>query len=710
MEQTRSKLSLKKKPVPAKILTFLIISFTLMSLFSLANAIDVQITAVFPTSQRGRVGEEVIVVGTINTTDGLYQLWLGDKLIANKTATENNIEANFTIPELPGGNYTITLIDVDKNTNATTWFYIDTAYYIKAIAPTPPKQLQEGSSLILNVTVTGGQQNTIYYANVTVKLPSPLETAYSAIVPLTNTTNTGNGYGNVAYPNATLFQPSGSHTNFTGSYIIYFNRTENLAADQFFVSLTNASEYHREELVEIRAIDYQPNETATITIKYPTTNTTLYSEVVNASDQGVINATWTVPSNASIGNYNITIISDNTTKQILDSQLFRVPGYPIDIYARNLAGDTVPQILVEALDEVTNTTFSNTSETTGIAYLWLEKGNHTMEAFWNKVKVGEAQVTIAGKDVYNLTCELTNLKITVKDSNGILIPFVELNVTYQYVTTKESKLENGSALGQTDILGVFSFNSTLPHINYTVNASRYGIVFNTDNKTIQDLPAEPSFQVTILCPAKTLTLKTLEHHRGPLPNARIEMIEQMGGISYSEVTNDAGAVTISCTFGKYKVKVYVGSILLNETFVEVFNDTQNEIYCRLYNLTLSVKIIDYFGQPIPNADVTLRREDLTPRSTMTLQDGIAAFNNVIGGNLQVTVDLPGQAQQYVAMDYYIDEPTQIEIKVGEYVVLAGLLIETTLLTTLLIILVSVISVIGIEVYRRRRFKPTKRET
>ncbi len=701
---------MKKKPVAAEILILLTISLTFMSLFSTAGATDVLITAIFPMTQHGKVGEEVLIIGTINTTDGLYEVWFGDKLMANKTASGNDIEANFTIPELPGGNYTIMLADVSKNINSTATFYIDTAYYIEPIAPAPPEQLKEGSPVVLNITITGGQPNTTYYANVTVKLPDPLETAYSSIVPLTNTTNTGNGYGNVTYPHATLFQPSDSHTNFTGLYNVYFNKTQNLAKNQFFVGFTNASEYHREELVETRAIGYQPNETATITITWIKTNTTLYSEVVNASDQGVISTTWTVPSNASIGNYNITITSENTAKQILDSQLFSVPGYSIEIYTRNLAGDTAPQILIDALDEATNTTFSNTSEITGIAYLWLEKGNHTLEAFWNKVKVGEEQVTIVGKDVYNLTCELTNLKITVKDSNGILIPFIELNVTYQYVTTKESKLENKSAFGQTDILGVFSFNSTLPHINYTVNASRYGIVFNTNNETIQDLPAEPFFQVTILCPAKTLTLKTLEHNRGPLPNARIEMIEQMGGISYSEVTNDAGAVTINCTFGKYEVKVYVGSILLNETFIEVFNDTQNEIYCRLYNLTLSVKIIDYFGQPIPNADVTLYREDLTPRSTMTLPDGMATFSNVIGGNLQVTVGLPGQTQQYATMEYYIDEPTQIEIRAGEYVVLAGLLIETTLLTTLLIILASAIFVIGIEVYRRRRFKQTKRES
>jgi len=701
---------LKKKLVAAKILILLALSFAFVPLFSVVDATDVQITSVSPTTHHGKVGEQIVVAGTINTTDGLYKIWLGDKLIVNKTAIESNIEANFTVPEVPGGNYTITLTDVSKNINATTWFYVDTAYYIEAITPIPPEQLQEGSSVVLNVTITGGQPNTIYYANVTVKLPDPLVTAYSAMVPLTNTTNTGNGYGNVTYPSATLFNPSGSHTNFAGIYNIYFNETENLAENQFFVGFTNASQYHRGEVVAIRVIGYQPNQTTTITITYLESNTTLHSEVVNASDQGIITAAWPVPSNASIGNYSVTITAEGTAKQIIDSQLFSVPGYLTEIYARNLAGDTVPQILVEALDEATNTTFANTTETTGIAYLWLEKGNHTLEAFWNKVKVGEEQVTIAKEGAYNLTCGLTNLKIMVKDRNGILIPFVNLNIAYQYVTTKENKLENGSASGQTNILGVFYFNFTLPHINYAVNASRYGLVFNTNNKTIQDLPEEPFFQVTILCPAETLTLKILEYHRTPLPNTHIEMIEQTGGISYSEVTNDAGTVTINCTFGKYNVKVYVNSILLNETSIEVFNGTQNEIYCDLYNLTLSVKVVDYFGQPIPNTNVILLREDLTPRSTMTASDGLTTFDKVIGGNVEITVVLPGQAQQYMATDYYIDRPTEIEINAGGYTLLAGLLVETTLLVSVLIILASAIFVVAIEVYRRRSFGATKRES
>lgn len=675
----------------------------------------VEITSISPTSQKGKVGDTVRIIGTLNTTDGEYRIWLGtyDVTPTEPIATENEVNATFEIPHIPTANYTITLQDVDKNINATTWFYVETAYYIEAITPSPPLQLQENDMVNISVSVTGGKPNIVYYANVSAMMPSPLYNNYSAIVELTNTTDTGDGSANIIYPNQTLFQfidskPSIPNTNYTGLYRIYFNGT--LAEDSFFVGVTDKSEYHRGEVVQIKAVGYESNQTANITIIFPNTNKT-DSWLVNATPQGIItgsNATWDVPSNASIGVYNITItVISGESKDILDSQLFNVPGYPIQVYTQNLAGDAVSQILVEAFDEAANTTYSNTTDENGLTSLQLEKGNHTFEAFWNEeVKVGGMQETITGNYTYDFPCDLANMKITVKDEDENLIPFVFLNITYQYITTKESNTKNGSTSGQTDLAGVFLINSTLIHINYTINASRYEIIFNKNNNTVQDLPAEAWFNVTILCPAKTLTLNVTENNRNPLPNAHVELTEDMGGTSYNETTNDEGIVVVNCTFGKYAVKVYMNNILLNETFVEIFNDTYSEIYCKLYNLTISVKVVDYFGQPISNAKVTWQLYGLED-SALTKSDGLVTFSNIIGGDLQVTVYLPGQSQPFMVTSLFVDNSKTIEIKLDKYVVLAGFLVETSYLATAIIIIVAVLLVLLIEIYRKRRAKSEK---
>ncbi len=679
------------------------------------NGVEITSITVHDTAtQIGKVGDTVRIIGTVNTTDGEYQIWLGAYNVtpAEPTATENQVNATFQIPNIPNANYTITLQDVDKNINATTWLLVETAYYIKAITPSPPLQLLENDTVNIWVNVTGGKPNVVYYANVSIMIPSPLRYNYTAIVKLTNTTDTGDGFASITYPNQTLFtaiKPEPANTNYTGLYRIYFNETQNLAEDSFFVGITDKSEYHREEIVQIIAAGYESNKTANITITFLKTNKT-YSWLATATQQGMINTTWLggVPWNASIGFYNITItVNASNPKEIPDSQLFSVPGYPIQVYTRNLAGDVVPQILVEAFDKAANTTYSNTTDGNGLTSLQLEKGNHTFKPFWRgKVEIPEMQnVTITGNATYYLTCELTNMNITVKDTDGNLIPFVYLNITYQYVPTG-GNVTKENMTGETGISGLFLINSMLTNINYTVNASRYGIVFNKNNNTIQDLPAEKWFNVTIVCPAKTLTLNVTENHRNPLPNAHVELIEEMGGISYNETTNDAGIVVINCTFGKYEVKVYINNIFLNETFVEIFNDTYSEIYCKLYNLTISVKVVDYFGQPISNAKVTWQLYDLED-SALTESDGLVTFSNIIGGDLKVTVYLPERSQPFMVTTLFVDNSRPIEIKLDKYVVLAGFLVETSYLTTAIIIVATVLLVLLIEVYRRKRIKPEK---
>jgi len=689
----------------------LVVTFTFTIFLPYVRATNgVEITYVTPSTYRGKVGDAVRIIGTINMTDGEYRIWFGSYNVtpAEPRASGKQVDATFQIPHVPNGNYTITLQDVDKNINATAlqMFLVEPAYYIKAVTPLPPQQLQENDTVNILVNVTGGKPNVVYYANVSVMIPSPLRTNYSATVELTKTTDKGDGFANIVYPNQTLFQPSGSHTNYTGLYRIYFNKTQNLAENSFFVGITDKSEYHREEVVKINAVGYQPNQTANITITFPKTNKTV-SWLWNASQQGIINSTWNVPSNASIGVYNITINSGTPTKLIRDSQLFSIPGYQIEVCTRNLAGDAVPRVLVEALDVATNTRYSNTSETNGLVGFRLEKGNYTFEAFWKEeVKVGEMpNVTIIESKTYNFTCELTNMKITVKDKDENLIPFVPLKINYTYIT-KEDKKENETITSQTDLSGNFFINSTLLLAHYTIDASRYGIVFNKNNNTIQNLPEKAWFNVTILCPPKTLTLNITENHRNPLPNARVELIEQMGGISYNETTYDDGKVVINCTFGKYTVKVYTDNILLKETSVDLFNDTYREIYCQLYNLTISVKVVDYFGQPIPNANVTWQAYDLQ-NSTLTKSNGIATFSNVIGGDLQVTVYLLGQSQPLEVTTSFIDSSRTIEIKLDKYVVLAGFLVETSYLTTAIIIVATVLLVLLIEIYRKKRLKPQK---
>jgi len=684
------------------------VGFLFMPLSLVLGQAGVNIYLVSPAEQ-GVVAQNVNLQGTINTNNGAYQIWFGNKLVASNNSEGYYVNANFTIPELSGGAYSITLQDVAQNVNATQSFTVIPAYYIKPLVPSSPALLQEGSNVVLNVTLTGGQPNTQYAANITVTLPAPLNTNYSKLITLSSTTQTGIAQAQLTYPDAT-FQPEGSLTNYTGSYQVNFNQTQLLAADQFFVGFTDLSEYHRDQFVTIRAIGYQPNESATITIIYAKTGANVHSTAVTASSEGIINANWTVPSDTLIGDYNITITPQSTPKLVPDSQLFTVPGYLVKVRTLNLAGEPVPQIMVEALDQATNTMYNSTSGNDGIASLNLEKGNHTISAFWNGVKVGEINATITGESAFDLQCELTNLEITVQDENGYLIPFVNLDIIYQYVTTEESLSKTGSASGQTGLSGTFTLNSTLTGISYTINASIYDIVFNIGNNTVSSLPVQPISKVLILCPSRTLTLTVLDYNMAAIPSARIELFEVASGLFYGNVTDSSGTVTMEVTFGKYRLRVYTDNILLNETIIEVFSDTQREIRCSLYNIQVWVTVVDYFAQPVSNVNVKLNGPGIGTRSATTQTDGTATFSNVIGGNMQIIAYPTGMENSYEAINLQIEEPTAVQIKMAEYILIGPFLIEISVLATCIIIFAVIILFLSLEIYRRKRAKPTNRES
>lgn len=689
---------MKKEAVVLTLLMLISIS-SLTPFLSVSGQLGVNIYLVTPTG--GVAGQLVNLQGTIDTTNGTYEVYMGNKLVATSLSEGFYVNANFSVPEVSAAVYTITLRDVTKKVNATEDFNVEIGYSIAAIVPPPPAQLQEGSEIILNVTLTGGKSVTNYYANVTVALPAPLSTEYSRLVTLSTASQTGTASLTIPFPSSE-FQPLGSFTNLTGLYSVYFNKTALLASSQFFIGFTDASLYHRGEKVTIRAIGYGANQATEIKITNQETGTDFYTSSVSASSDGIVNAIWTVPNDALIGFYEVNISPQGNAKPIADSQNFTVPGYPVKIRTLNLAGAIVPDILVEAVDQATAKAYSATSEDNGIATLNLEKGIAVLTVYWNEVEVGGASLTVTEESAHDVICSLINLKIVVKDGSGFLVPFVSLNITYSYTTTKDGSSKTENVLGQTDISGTFILNSVLPGIDYKIIASLYRVVFNSGNSTYTDIPAVPTHEIVVLLPNRSLSMRILDYNLQGLPNARLALSEQTSGIFYANSTDLYGTASIEVGFGKYDLRIYKNDILLNATIIEVFNDTQSEIRCVLYNLEVSVLVVDYFGQPIPNVTVDFRGPDQVMRSNKTLSDGTTTFSNVIGGNVWLVAHPNGIEDYYEAVTLYVDSPTAVEIGFGKYVLLGSTLVEASLLLVLGIVLSIGVVLAILEFFRRRK--------
>lgn len=654
--------------------------------------LGVSILQITPSSATGPVGSSVNIIGTIYVSNGSYQIVMGKTVVSSGKADGYYVDANFTVPELPVGPYALTLTDLGINVNSIKQFTVTTGYAITAV----PSSVQEGSSLTLAVSITGAQSGLSYSANIAAVLPSPLGTTYSKIVSLGTVSQKGTASAQVTFPDSS-FNPAGSVANYAGTYTVYFNQSQNLAQTTFSVNFIDSTSYHRGQTVVVHATGYQPNQAATLNV-ISAVGSTIGTASATASADGLISTSWIVPSDAPIGDCTIRITPEGAQKSIQDSQTFTVIGYTVKVQTTNLAGQVVPEVALHALDSSTNVAYDATSGSDGTATFKLEKGTYDLTATWNGVNVGETSIVVSGDATFTIYCQLTNVKIIVKSSSGIAMPFVKLNIVYHYQSNGGSK--TGGASGQTDSSGSFTLNSSLASTTYTIDASIYNQIFNAGNNTVSNLQSQATAQVFIICPTKTVTLSVVGNNQEPIPNARIELVELSNGLFYSATTDSSGSATTQATFGMYRARVYRDNTLINETNVQVFSNSQQQIRCTLFGIQLSVAVVDFFGNPISNANVTLNGPEKI--SQVTQSDGKATFNNIIGGNIQIIAQASGTKDAYQAMTLTVNQPTSVQVKIDRYIALGSMLIPASALITIIIILVALILFTLVEIYRRRR--------
>ncbi len=650
----------------------------------------VSILQVTPTSGSAPEGANVNVQGTIYTANSSYQLFFGRTLVASGKSDGHFVDANFTVPETAAGTYPLTLRDVAININSTNnQFQVSIGYNATATQ----SYVQESSAVTLNVAVTGGQPGINYAANVAVVVPGG--TTYTATVTLGTPSLRGTASAQVTFP-STSFSPTGASTNYAGTYNVKFNGT--LAQSQFTVNILDFLSYHRGETVAIHATGYQANQAATITVTGG--GITIDTKSVTASADGVINTNWVVTDNTPIGSCSIKITPEGTQKAVTDQQTFTVEGYTVKVQVTNLSGASVPDVTVQAVDSTTGTSTTAESDANGAANFKLEKGPYGLTAVWNGVNVGGANVTVTGDGTFTLQCQLIDTIITVKNADGVAMPFVDLNIKYNYQSGSASK--TGSSTGQTGPSGSYTLASTLAGATYTVDASIYNQIFNAYNNTFSNLSDQTSSEVTIICPSKNVTLSITGYNNEAIPDARIEFVELSNGLFYSATTDSTGVVTALPTFGMYRVRVYSANTLINETSLQVFSDTQKQIRCTLYGIQLSVSVVDLFGSPIPNVNITLNGP--AKISAATQSNGIATFDNIIGGNTQIIAQTQGAQDASQTLTVNVNEPATIQVKIDKYVSVAGMLVQASNLITIIIIVTALVLFATVEIYRKRRAK------
>ena len=714
---------LKKKGVTTVFLIALFTSTLIVTCF-MPKVAAVPTISISPLS--GYVGDAVRVTGTIDTANGTYEIFFDNELVANGTASpEKAVNTTFSVPHRYQSTYFVQLYDVQANTTSpSTSFIINTKYYVTAVMPRNQTQLIEGQSTTIRVNVTGGETRKPHDANVTVRLPQPLSTVYyNSSLHFTNTSRLGEYMAEGIYPRDF---GSGAHTNYAGNYTMAFNTT--LASGFFNVGFTNKTEYHRYETVTIRGADYtQPDERVWINIT--SAEKTVFSTNVPATE-GFVNANWTIPWNATYGTYNITITnstSSGTVKPIRDTQVFAISEtiFQCQIPIKNLDNESVNEIVVAACDEKDQIVTAAYSNSSGWAKLSLEAYRYSFKAFWKIVEVGNTSVLDINKDIITQTivCRLAHIKLHIEDVAKKPLPLISIDLKYNYTTFDGEKISDLITL-ETDNTGFASLQNTFINMSYLIEAKRYGYVFNRTN--IGNLTA--SQWINITCPSKTLFIHVVDSKGLPLSNVSVNVTEWSSGLLVgNNMTNDLASVSLNLVFGRYKVKVYNYSaeldsiVLLNETVVDAAENLIEDlpkdeffetIHCRISNLSPSVLVVDYFGQPIPNAEVKIQRfseieqkwVEIAP-TRRTDSNGITLLPNT-GGDYSISIYVLGQLSSIKS--YYIGETHMLVFKIDKYATIGGLILETSQLVAYIALGLLIIS-LGIALtYKKILQKFTKK--
>jgi len=703
-KETKGMTKKSLKIIKATALIFLAFAVTLNSLQTTEVTADVTI-AIDPTS--GKVETIIEINATIETENGFYIVrWNTTLNVTTGYSVGFNVETSFSVPQTAGTpqgrDVLVELIDNTTQNIGTATFKLYTEHHIKAVTPPPPLQPQEGANTTIWVNVTGGEPSTKYAANITVK--DPADNTYTSMTELT--TNTA-GYGEkyITYPtNFTI----GAHTNYTGKYTVAFNET--LATREFSVGLTNATEYTLLQTVNIRAANYTyAAEHAWVNITY--NGETIFSENVTALN-GLIETNWTIPINALIGNYTVTITNSTTPgtrKPVDDTQQFVVekPVFTVQIKAENLNREPLSNILVEVHNKTAKVEAKSTNET-GIATLLLEMANYTLKAFLKEVEVGVLpnQSIIEnkiGSKALPLTCNLTNIKILATDEAGTPMPFISFTANYSY-TTRLNTSNQETLTFTTNYTGIGELRNMFTNISYLIEARRYGHIFN--QTYIERMAISPWFNLTITLPTYTALVHVVDSQNNAAESVGVEAYEWSKGTGQpdqSYTTNSDGNVTFSLTFGKYKLRAYKDDVFLDETTIDLIQNRSYFIFhLATFNVGLTVIVLDYFGQPIPNAVVKVEQKTTAESvESTTGPDGQVTFNMSIGGDSRILIYIWEQLSG--TKELYLTNSKHVTFNLNKYVVIAGHTVETSqFVTAIALTILAIVFIVGLTYKRLSR--------
>lgn len=367
----------------------------------------------------------------------------------------------------------------------------------------------------------------------------------------------------------------------------------------------------------------------------------------------------------------------------------------------NLANETVAGAAVKVynatIDESLN--LQGTTNSSGMIQFSLDVGNYTFKGFFKNVQVGNlTNQNVTTDTMLIMVLRLVNLEATVRTKAGEGVPFIDIAVN---ITTSET------ASAQTDLTGTATVRNLFTNITYKVEATRFGMLFNSTILPVEFTPPLP-LNLDLTLPTYTLNVQAADSQAKPADGFQIRVYEWTVGVTsalqVSETDSDGNA-SFQLLFGRYRLRVFNDNAFLNESVVNLNeNPTTFTLHLITANVEVTVSALDYFGQPIANAEVKIERkidQEYEPvDSKFSGAGGSTVFNLAVGGDSRISVYVAGRLA--AVKTQFLAGSSQVMFNIGAYVSIFGYPVETGLFTLTSFIVVLI--VVFLFLVRRRLMK------
>jgi len=217
------------------------------------------------------------------------------------------------------------------------------------------------------------------------------------------------------------------------------------------------------------------------------------------------------------------------------------------------------------------------------------------------------------------------------------------------------------------------------------------------------MAVSPWFNITITVPTYTALIHVTDSKTSSAEGVKVEACEWNGGSTQYKTTDSNGDASFSLTFGKYRIRAYKDDILLNEITIDLIQNQSSFIFhLATFNVDFNVIVLDYFGQPFPNARVNVVKveHETTVESVngTTGPDGRVTFGGILGGDSRISVYFEGQLSK--TKDLYLTDSEQVTFHLSRYVIVAGYVMETSQFVTAIALVILIVAFIVALTYKR----------